>query len=530
MNFGGKAMSEENKNGSWWRVSRQSLLIYAAAILTSVLSPTLPAVTLIGSVLTLLFIDRMPRIPGFLLFFLLVVPTFAIQQRDVIPLPDNEFYVMAIIVGVVGFIPFWLQVAAKNRLPTILVTLVYPCANVALEYAGSTGPFGSWGSLAYSPPGNLTLMQLASITGIWGISFLLCWAVSMAWWFFARRNVTDRKHGAEWIVFAVAVAAVVVFGQSRISRASKAFAQPDDGRSVACIVAPSGVDVADEVEAWQEAAQGDEEKSPAEIQSLLDASRPAVLKQFDYLMRKSKEQADAGAKLIVWSEGALITPPAFEQELLDRCCEFAKEHSTNVAMAVGVLYPNKQPQFVENKIVLINETGSIAGQYLKTKIVPGEPSMEGEGMIPVFETTFAGNIAPIVCFDADFPGYVRQISDAKDQSTLPNVLVIAANDWQAVSETHMQMSAFRAVENGVWIVRSASNGTSAVISPLGQVRARLSSFETPEPALSGWVSGDRLQTWYPTIGDGFAKASCMGLLLLIVGMIFGGQKRNAKAG
>ena len=65
-------------------------------------------------------------------------------------MPDEQLYVMAALVGFIGFIPFWLQLAVKERLPRVLVPLVFPAANVALEHAGSTGPFGSWGSIAFT--------------------------------------------------------------------------------------------------------------------------------------------------------------------------------------------------------------------------------------------------------------------------------------------------------------------------------------------------------------------------------------------
>jgi len=45
-----------------------------------------------------------------------------------------------------------------------------------------TNPFGTWGSVAFSQYGNQPLMQLASVTGLSGIAFLVSWFGSLANW------------------------------------------------------------------------------------------------------------------------------------------------------------------------------------------------------------------------------------------------------------------------------------------------------------------------------------------------------------
>jgi apolipoprotein N-acyltransferase len=523
---------------SRWHVSRNAWLLYAAAVLVGSISTTIPLAIWISPILILLFIDRMPRLIGFLLFFGFVVTVFVITQKGMIPIPDTEFYVMAVIIGILGFVPYWLQVAMKERLPGFLVPLVLPCATVAIEYAASAGSFGSWGSLAYSQAGNLPLMQLASITGIWGITFFMCWTASTVWWVISSVKISQFKLSAEAIVYLAFAIAIIAFGQHRIARGKTMLSQPNDGRQVACIVAPKGPYTPEVVRRWLEAAraelsaQNDTQSAETHSEltrSMLADSRPAVFAELDYLLRKSAERAKAGAKLIVWSEAALSTPPDFEQEILDRCSEFAKSHSTNLAMTLGVIRPDSDPgKFIENKIVFLNEEGSIEGEYMKFNTVPGEPSLNGNGLVPSFDTKLAGRISPIVCFDADFPSFVSQVGQGKIDTATPQTIVISANDWAEVWEQHMQMSAFRAIENGMWVVRSTSRGTSAVISPLGEVQERLSSFESPEPTMSGWVSGGRMRTWYPTVGDAAAQGSCVGLILMIITAIFRGRRNHRR--
>ena len=79
-----------------------------------------------------------------------------------------------------------------------MATLVAPLAFTAWEFMTlAYNPMGSWGSLAYSQYGNLPLMQLVSITGLWGLTFLITWfgaTVNWAWeqsfaWPAIRRSV-----------------------------------------------------------------------------------------------------------------------------------------------------------------------------------------------------------------------------------------------------------------------------------------------------------------------------------------------------
>ncbi|MFK7768849.1 MAG: nitrilase-related carbon-nitrogen hydrolase [Mariniblastus sp.] len=521
------------KKPSRWHVTLQAWLLYIAAVFVGSIATTIPLAVWVGPILILLFLDQMPRLIGFVLFMLFAISVFVISQKGVIPVPDTEFYFMAVIIGLLGYFTYWLQVASKDRLPRFLVPLVLPCASVALEYGASAGAFGSWGATGYSQAGNLTLMQLASITGVSGITFFMCWTTSTVWWLVSSVKLSDKKIPAEAITYFVFAIAIIAFGQYRIAIGKALLSQPADGRQVACVIAPKGTYTPEIVFRWLDAArseQSDAESGTAtsnETQTLLDESRPVVFAELEYLLRKSVERATAGAKLIVWSEAALSTPPEFESEILDRCSEFAKKYSTNLAMTLGVLRPKTDAgKFIENKTVFINEEGGVLGEYFKTKTVPGEPSLNGDGMIPTFETKFVGRVSPIVCFDADFPNFVSQIGQTKTENTGPHTIVISANDWEECAGQHMQMSAFRAIENGMWVVRSTSRGTSAVISPLGEVQERLSSFECAEPAMSGWISGNRLQTWYPMIGDLLAQASCVGFLLLILMAIFGSKRSN----
>ena len=60
------------------------------------------------------------------------------------------------------------------------MTLVYPIAATALDFFSSNGsPFGTFGAGAYSQRDFLPVMQIASFTGLWGITFIMSWFASL---------------------------------------------------------------------------------------------------------------------------------------------------------------------------------------------------------------------------------------------------------------------------------------------------------------------------------------------------------------
>ena len=78
----------------------------------------------------------------------------------------------------------------------------------------------TFGSPAYSQGGDLALMQLASVTGIWGVIFLIGWFASTvnAAWEHAFRAGEVR---GPLVVFALVLVAVFVFGVVRLGVPSR---------------------------------------------------------------------------------------------------------------------------------------------------------------------------------------------------------------------------------------------------------------------------------------------------------------------
>ena len=79
------------------------------------------------------------------------------------------------VTAAIGLVPLMIDRAYYRRYgSTFWLTFVYPIAATAIDFLISgDSPFGSFGAAGYSQRGCLPIMQLAALTGIWGIGFVI---------------------------------------------------------------------------------------------------------------------------------------------------------------------------------------------------------------------------------------------------------------------------------------------------------------------------------------------------------------------
>jgi apolipoprotein N-acyltransferase len=116
-------------------------------------------------------------------------------------------------------------------------------------------------------------------------------------------------------------------------------------------------------------------------------------------------------------------------------------------------------------------------------------------------------VGAFICYEAIFPDLVREFA-ARGAELLVNVTNDAWYGRTSAPHQHMAMAAFRAVENGKYLVRAANTGISAVVDPRGRVLQSTALFErTLLVREVPFVPG---LTFYGRHGDVFAW-SCLGL-------------------
>ena len=116
----------------------------------------------------------MRAVPGIPYLWLALYLSLVIARRGAMPVPGPIYFVTIAAEATVVTLPFVADRLAAVRLGGVGSTLVFPLSLVAAEFLRSRfTSAGSWGSIAYSQYGFLPLMQLAAVTGIWGITFAM---------------------------------------------------------------------------------------------------------------------------------------------------------------------------------------------------------------------------------------------------------------------------------------------------------------------------------------------------------------------
>jgi apolipoprotein N-acyltransferase len=231
----------------------------------------------------------------------------------------------------------------------------------------------------------------------------------------------------------------------------------------------------------------------------------------DWFLGESRREARAGARLIAWPEQNLLVFSEDESAFLARAQRLAADEQIYLAMGLGAVHVGDKQPF-ENKLVLIDPSGEILMSYLKTHPVPGwEASImrPGDGRVPVVATGDA-RIAAAVCYDADFPEFIRQVGQAH-----ADLLIVPANEWKAIKNIHVQMAAFRAIENGVSLVRPAASGLSGAFDPWGRVLAVGDFFAVGDRTVTAQVPVRGVRTLYARTGDLFAWLCIAGVVTAI---------------
>ncbi|MGZ8612335.1 MAG: apolipoprotein N-acyltransferase [Actinomycetota bacterium] len=372
-----------------------------------------------------------------------------------------------------------------------------------LRGAFPLGGFG-WGQLG-STQVDAPALPLASITGVWGLSFLVLLCAGLV------LLALERWGGGVVRPVALAASAVAL----ALAPAIVAVPRPD-GR---------GVDVA--------AIQVD----VASVEHLTGTEEDVAVAALN-IAEHLRLEGDA-PDLAIWGEGALdpgaLLDPASEAAVVDA---IGRVGAPTVAGAVV----NDADGGQRTATLAFDGTGRVVDRYDKVHLVPfGEyvpwrstlervidavdqiavdrvPGDRVENVriegLPAFGTP--------ICYENSFPGIDRAMVRA-GAGFLVVTINNASYERTAASEQHLQMSRLRAVENGRWVVHAAVSGISAFIDPDGRVVDERGLFETA--VMRRTIVNSTRTTLYTRFGDWVPWGS---LALCVVLFSFPRRARGAR--
>lgn len=199
--------SQESSVVSWL-----CLLCSAVLLLFADGRNTIPLAAWLAPALMLRFVRTQPAWRGLPIAYSVMIVFRALAMRGMIPIPGVFYYIFLVISGVSTLLPYLADRLVAPRLKGVLNTLVFPCTLVAAQFVYSHGPVGSWGSIPYTQSGNLPLLQILSVTGLWGITFLIGWFAGVVSWTW-ERGFGDRRASFPSFLFAAVYVIVILFGE-----------------------------------------------------------------------------------------------------------------------------------------------------------------------------------------------------------------------------------------------------------------------------------------------------------------------------
>jgi apolipoprotein N-acyltransferase len=230
--------------------------------------------------------------------------------------------------------------------------------------------------------------------------------------------------------------------------------------------------------------------------------------------------AAGGAKIVLWQESAGFLPRHEEENFIDSARITAAREGIYLLMTLWSVPEDFPKRLVENKLIIIDPDGQIRMTYLKNNPAPPEPIKKGNGRLEILETTF-GNIAPAICFDAEFPAFIRQAGQKK-----AGILFLPANDWKAIDPIHTDMAVLRAVENGFSLVRAAGQGLSVATDNRGNRISSMDYYRTAEQIMYADVPSFHSTTLYTRLGDWFAWFCIAGFTGILLGLVLNKYARR----
>ena len=220
--------------------------------------------------------------------------------------------------------------------------------------------------------------------------------------------------------------------------------------------------------------------------------------------RRAAEAAGQGARLLVTPELGVWVDGASRAEVAGQLGAIAAQHG--IALAIGVDDAGRD----DNRIWMFDPAGRLAGEYVKTHLVPFmENYRAGDGTtvsMPLGD--LPGGLGGMICQDDNFTDVARRYGREGR-----GLLSVPTQDWPSIRAYHLENARFRPLENGYAVVRATWGGISALISPRGELLAQVDHTRAGPALLVGDLPiGDGRPTPFARFGHWPVGLACAGLL------------------
>lgn len=407
---------------------------------------------------------------------------FVIQFKDVIGMGLGLCIGVAILISGLKILPYIIWFQSKRDFKG---TITFAAAMTVVEYIiYCIYPILGGLSEAYTQYRNPVLLQITTITGIYGIIFMVYWTAAIFVWLWGKRgSLVQEKRNI--CVYCGAMCVIFLYGTGILLFSG------EEAQSVR--IAGVTVPVSELLNEDEDVYAVFYTDSFSE-NNLINTKRK-LANVTEELFAKTVKEAEAGAKIVFWSElnGAVMKED--EEELLKRASDIAKDQ--DIYLIVSLLVKTPYVDLKENKTVAFNPKGELISEYLKHGRSLGELCIQGDGEIKCFDTEY-GRIAPFICSDMAFTSNIRQAGKNN-----VDILIVPASDWKEMTDIAIRTAVVRGVENGCNVVRHTNRGKSIASDTTGDIRFLSDYFQSDTKTLTAQIATSGRFTIYSYIGNCF---------------------------
>jgi apolipoprotein N-acyltransferase len=399
--------------------------------------------------------------------------------RHVVELPLRIIILAFVIAAFVFGLGVLFTRSFLRRGSLFFAALAFPVYWITCEYLNAiSSPHSTWGNLAYTQANCLPLIQIASVTGIWGVSFIVfLFAGATATLLSGIGNVWQRR------VLAIAVGAVVcavfVFGMVRLQ-------SKPSGESVAVTLVGKDVPM-----------------------SVYLGSEEQALELLGEYAAEVRRVTPAGTQVVVLPEKiGRVT----ESNLVEVDALFSSAASEiHAAIDLGLVRKTRSGAF--NSSRFYSTDGKMEASYDKHHLIPGlEPEKPGDKRVILDQSS--GRWGLQICKDMDFPALSREY--AADGA---NLILVPAWDFNVDRWLHSRMAVLRAVEDGFALARAARNGLLTLSDNRGRILAETVTAHGRFASISGKLDLAPEKTFYARTGDWFAWLCVATFIVLLASQL-----------
>lgn len=389
--------------------------------------------------------------------------------------------------GAFGWVETWMARRSMG-----LALCMSPFLWVSLELARTYLITGfPWNLLGYAVESS-GLGQIASVTAVYGLSFLPVASAAVLVWF-----LYGTDHRVRWAMLGGWLIVLVGANWALMPPAGVS------GSGVAYLVQPNAPLDEAALRRWQPWS------NPVELGSLVTLTEAS---------RALEPSSPGPPPLIIWPESP--APFYFDRDPVFRGAMQTMARETGAYVITGTtLFGSSGDDGPRNSAAVLDPEGRLVLEYDKMHLVPfGEyvpwwafPSKIGKITFEVgtfvagkdykIAETPEGGVAVFICYEAIFPQLVRRLV-SQGAGLLVN---ISDDGWfghSSAAAQHLAMARLRAIENRRYLLRATNNGITAEIDPYGRVLGELPPHRRMVlPARFAWVGPESFYTRY---GDIFA--------------------------